>query len=485
MGVINYQLDYVPQSDTLARFHKTLDCHHRFIRGPLGSAKTTTVCVDIFDLINSMPADVNGERRSRWCAVRNTYSELKNTTVKEWIEICPEDLGKMNWTDLTQQIEFDKEDGTKVKAEFIFLALDKPQDVKKLRGLQLTGGWMNEAKELPFEVVSMLFGRCGRYPKRVDSPPYWFGVIGDTNSPDEDSWYYDLAENKKPQGWVFVTQPGGVYKDTVTGSWPVNPGADNLHNLPSGYYENQIAGNDDDWINVNLANNYGFVKEGKPVHEWYNDGVHTSSDLIQPDRTRPIYLGFDFGRTPACAMAQKDSMGRWTFIDEFTSTNMSAENFAPELKRYLDTEYSQFKFDFGYGDPAGGDGNQSTDRTPFDILRANGIMAGPTSSNDPLIRRAAISSLGLRNCMDGKPALVISPKCKMLRKGMAGGFCYKRVQVSGEKYADKPDKGIYSHIVEAAEYLLQGQGCGSEAVYGKPTFSAPVRAKSFDPFKRR
>ena len=87
--------------------------------------------------------------------------------------------------------------------------------------------------------------------------------------------------------------------------------------------------------------------------------------------------------------------------------------------------------------------------------------------------------------MDGKPALVISPKCKMLRKGMAGGFCYKRVQVSGEKYADKPDKGIYSQIVEEAEYLLQGQGCGNEAVYGKPRFTAPVRAKTFDPFKRR
>ena len=87
--------------------------------------------------------------------------------------------------------------------------------------------------------------------------------------------------------------------------------------------------------------------------------------------------------------------------------------------------------------------------------------------------------------MDGKPALIVSPKCKMLRKGMAGGFCYKRVQVSGEKYADKPDKGIYSHIVEAAEYLLQGQGCGSAAVHGKPTFQTPQKVKQFDPFKRR
>ena len=483
--MIEYSLEYQAQSDTLAKFHKTLDYHHRFIRGPLGSVKTTTVCVDIMDLIVNQPADSNGVRRSRWCAVRNTYSELKNTTVKEWIEVCPEELGKLNGTDLVQNIAFTLEDGTRVKSEFLFLALDKPQDVKKLRGLQLTGGWLNEAKELPYEVVSMLFGRCGRYPKRNEVPEYWYGVIGDTNSPDEDSWYYDLAENVKPEGWIFLTQAGGVFRDAATGKWSVNPDAENAHNLPIGYYENQIHGNKDDWINVNLANNYGFVKEGKPVHPWYNDMVHTSRDIIKPDRSRPIYIGFDFGRTPACAIAQKDAMGRWVFIDEFTSDNMSAESFAPELKRYLDQEYSQFKFEYGYGDPAGGDGNQSTDRTPFDILRANGIFAGPTRSNDPLIRRASISSLGLRNCMDGKPALIVSPKCKMLRKGMAGGFCYKRVQVSGEKYADKPDKGIYSHIVEAAEYLLQGQGCGSAAVHGKPTFQAPQKVKQFDPFKRR
>lgn len=483
--MIEYQLEYQPQSDTLDDFHKTLAYHHRFIRGPLGSAKTTTVCVDIFDLMINMPADANDVRRSRWCAVRNTYSELKNTTVKEWLEVCPEELGKMNWTDLNQKIEFDREDGTTVAVDFLFLALDKPKDVKKLRGVQLTGGWLNEAKELPFEVVSMLFGRCGRYPKRSEVPSYWYGVIGDTNSPDEDSWYFDLAENQKPKGWIFITQAGGVYRDTATGNWVVNTEADNVHNLPMDYYENQISGNKDDWINVNLANNYGFVKEGKPVHEWYNDMVHTARDVLDPDPRKSLYLGFDFGRTPACAIAQKDAFGRFIFIDEFTSNNMSAENFAPELKRYLDAEYGNYKFEHGHGDPAGGDGNQSTDRTPFDILRTHGIFASPTKTNDPLIRRASISSLGLRNCMDGRPALIISPKCKMLRKGMAGGFCYKRVQVTGEVYADKPDKGIYSHIVEAAEYLLQGQGCGSDAVHGKPVFQAPHKIKSFDPFKRR
>jgi hypothetical protein len=42
---------------------------------------------------------------------------------------------------------------------------------------------------------------------------------------------------------------------------------------------------------------------------------------------------------------------------------------------------------------------------------------------------------------------------------MAGGYNYKRVQVSGEeKYRDVPDKGMYSHVCEAAQYMLVGAG---------------------------
>ena len=33
--------------------------------------------------------------------------------------------------------------------EVIFLALDRPEDVKKLLSLELTGIWINEAREIP------------------------------------------------------------------------------------------------------------------------------------------------------------------------------------------------------------------------------------------------------------------------------------------------------------------------------------------------
>ena len=66
--------------------------------------------------------------------------------------------------------------------------------------------------------------------------------------------------------------------------------------------------------------------------------------------------------------------------------------------------------------------------------------------------------------MDGKPRFLISPKAKMIRKGLQGGFCYRRLQLSGEKYTDEPDKNEYSHPVEALEYALQGEGEGRQAL---------------------
>ena len=47
----------------------------------------------------------------------------------------------------------------------------------------------------------------------------------------------------------------------------------NVHNLPEDYYRRGLQGKTDDWIKVNLANEYGFVSSGKPVHPLYTDSI--------------------------------------------------------------------------------------------------------------------------------------------------------------------------------------------------------------------
>jgi len=86
-------------------------------------------------------------------------------------------------------------------------------------------------------------------------------------------------------------------------------------------------------------------------------------------------------------------------------------------------------------------------------------------------------------CRDGQPRFIVLPKASMIRKGLQGGFCYRRVQKSGEHYTDEPDKNEYSHPVEALEYALQGEGEGRSALRATGKFTKPTQAKvSFSVF---
>lgn len=475
-------IEYItkPQGEVLRQYNDAWG-RVELIMGPLGSGKTVQSCQKLFNAMCRQTPNKEGIRPTRFYAVRNTFPDLLTTTVKDWLELY-RDLGKYTGGGLeppTHRLDFNLEDGTNVQAELVFLALDRADAVKKLRGAQTTGFWLNEAKELAKPIVDMCDLRHGRYPSMAAGGvrATWHGMFGDTNAPDEDSWYYQLAEIDKPEGWTFHRQKGGVYRDGD--KWVLNEEAENLGNLPEGYYIRGMAGKSEDWIKINLANEYGYVASGKPVYPEYVDSVHCLKENYEPNKDFPIRLGVDFGRTPACAFLQFiPAIGRYVAFDEFTSEDMSAAVFAPELKSYIDRTYPGFTFSNGGGDPSGDQKGQATEMTPFKVLWKHGLNVQPTHTNDPLIRRSSIINPMKRLCMDGKPAFMISPKCKMWRKGLAGGFCYKRVQVTGdERYKDEPDKNKYSHICEAGEYGLMAGGEGRAAVRRESSaFSKPVVA---------
>ncbi len=162
-----------------------------FIRGPLGSGKTYGSCQRLFTQICEQKPTPDGTRKSRWIAVRNTYPDLQGTTIKDWMELFGDpELGKFtNDYPPTHRLAFEMEDGTKVKAEVLFMALDRPDSVRKLRGIQATGFWLNEVKELDWAIVQMCDLRHGRYPSKAEVQGYWHGMIGDTNSTDDMPWY--------------------------------------------------------------------------------------------------------------------------------------------------------------------------------------------------------------------------------------------------------------------------------------------------------
>lgn len=449
-------------SPTLSGFHLS-DAFYRGVMGPVRGGKSSAMCIELYSRAIRQAPDKAGIRNTRWVVVRNTYRELQDTTIKTWQDwFKPQYFGRINQNTMTHEINVKSPDGTKIHMEVLFRALDRPDDVKKLLSMEVTGAWVNEAREIPKGIIDALGDRSGQYPAMKDGGCTWRGVMMDTNPPDDDHWWYRLAEEERPTGWEFWKQPGGLIE--VEGKFFPNPKAENIENLEKDYYLTRMAAKSDAYIRVYYCAQYGFVKEGKPVYSEYVDAVHCSSDILQVVPDIPIYVGIDFGLTPAAVFGQRLPIGRWQWFDELVTEDMGALRFGDLLAAKMRGEYSGFEFDI-YGDPAGEARAQTDEKTPFDILKARGIPAKPAPTNDFTLRREAVAVQMTRLAMDGKPAFQISPRCKVTRKGMAGGYRYRRLQVAGdERYEDKPDKNKYSHPCEAGQYLMIGAGEGKALI---------------------
>lgn len=456
------EITYRPQGKVLEQYILSTS-KRTFIRGPLGSGKTNASCWKGFRICLQQEPDSQGVRKTRGLAVRNTYPELFSTTIKDWLEMFG-DLGQFKQGGKeppTHYLTFDLPDGTRVEAEVIFLALDREDHTKKLRGVQATWCWINEVKEIPFAIVSMLDLRMGRYPK--DVWPTWHGIFGDTNAPDTDHWYYRLAEELRPEGWTFLTQPGGLIRASADHPWIPNPDAENLKNLARDYYPDGAQGKPDDWIKVNLANEYGFVADGMPVWPDYSDSKHCRTFELVP--SIPLHIGMDFGLTPAAVIGQVMPNGQRRWRYEIVTTDTGIVRFASLLKAFLAEKCPGWPIGSITGDPAGDQRNEADneERTVFQILAANGVFAVPAWTNDFSVRVEAVGK-PMRTLIDGEPGFLIHPDMRVTRKGLQGGYKFRRLKVSGdERYEQSPVKNAYSHPCEALQYGEMGAG-GGQAV---------------------
>ena len=466
---------------TISQFHGS-PAFHRGIRGPRGSGKSTGCSMEIMVKSREQEPGQDGRRHTRWAIIRNTYRELEDTTLKTWLRWFPEEhFGVFNNHKMRHMIQW-----RDLEMEVLFRALDRPGDVKKTLSLELTGAWVNEAREIPFGIIEALGDAVGRYPpiENGQGGPTWKGILMDTNSPDSFSWWYRLSEKEKldPFAWEFFNQPGGLLERDE--QFYPNPIAENLNNLTKpgdiNYYMLRKEGKSKDHIRIYYCNQYGFTAEGKPVHPEFTDATHTAHDPIFPVPGRVIYIGIDFGLTPAAIFGQKLVDGRWIVFDEVVSEHMGIARFAEMLLPVMQGKYKGFTFEI-YGDPAGTEEAQTDEKTPFQILASNGIKAEPAwRNNDITLRREALRTPLLR-LIDGKPGFLLSPTCEILRHGLKGGFYYRRVQVSGtERFHQIPEKNAYSHPVEACEYMALGAGEGHLAVGAQPEVEAkPYRAPAY------
>jgi hypothetical protein len=421
----------------------------------------------------------DGIVRRRTAIIRNTYPELRTTTMKTWFQWMPQEIGK--WVDQGPPAhtirKYDRDGKMTFEWEVIFVALDTPKDVAKLLSMELSDAWINEAREVPKAVLDGLTGRVGRYPAKRDGGCHQAQILMDTNPPDTDHWWHALAERdtsteharqvvesmdaaEAALAEMGLLEPGQRLIEFFAQPGGLDPKAENIDNLDGGraYYVKASAGKDADWIKVYVNGDYGFVSDGKAVYPEYRDNMHCR-EFVLLART-PIWIGLDFGLTPAAVFGQRTPMGRWLKHSELVTDGFGAIRFGDLLHATIQERYRDVPIGAITGDPAGdarqvGDAEEST---VFDILKARGVVAQPASTNDPVKRREAVA-FGMTTLIDGEPGMVVHPQCRVLRKAYQGGYCFRRVQVSGEeRYRDVPDKNAFSHVADADQYMVLGAG---------------------------
>lgn len=431
---IKYDYTDVP---TIAKFAAS-NAFIRGIVGPFRSGKSSGCVMEIMRRSMAQRKGPDGISRTRWVVVRNTYQQLSDTTIRTFHMWCPpQHFGRYYESDHTYHIK--AVPGCDI--EVLFRALDRPDHVKNLLSLEVTGAWVNEAREVPWAIIEALQGRVGQYPAKMIGGVTWQGLFMDTNPPDVDSkWYKFFEETKHPPEFAQIfRQPSGLA-----------PEAENLTNLTSDrYYKNLAQGKSPEWVKVYVHGEYGFSVDGKAVFTEYNDRAHCKE--VSPVPGVPIYRGWDFGLTPSCSYSQILPDGRWLIFDELTSENMGIERFSEEVLEHSSQCFprgAEFK---DIGDPAGESRAQTDERTCFQIMQAKGIDI--EGGDQSLAIRLESMRKPMRTMINGEPQLVLHPRCKILRKGFMGGYQFRRMQTTSERYTAKPDKNALSHLQDATQYV--------------------------------
>ncbi len=349
------------------------------IIGPVGSGKTIPSNLRIQSLGQEQQASPDGIRRSRFAIIRNTMPELRATTMESYKLCYPEPhLGKIIHRSPAEH----KIAVGDCEILVNFIAMDKPQDVKRLLSLEITGAFLNEWRELPRAVLNRIGERTGRYLLN-ERPTTWSGVWADTNPPDSDHYIFGLDQTNRPQGWNILHQPPGVlmvretqagpvvddpsfphlegrrisegtvYQPNDDGSvtprtfptevihaadraWIVNPDAENLIALqrinmgsnPLGamsYYGRALAGKTVEEIQVYLQGVYAFHTDGKRVVPNYHAATH-SRDHVEPVPDAEIYVNCDIGGgtlQPSAIFMQRHPRGPILCLAEIVCTDAS------------------------------------------------------------------------------------------------------------------------------------------------------------------
>lgn len=450
----------------------------RVIKGPQGSGKSSGSVMLFLKVMQEQEPDWDGMRRTRFLVVRNTMPQLKLTAIKTFLDWIPDGaLGDWKETDKTYKFRFND-----VESEVIFLALDTAEDVAKLLSLEATATYFNEFREIDSNIYEGMTRRVGRYPSKKGGPgPTWYGIWADTNPPRVGSWHHRMMENLDENldplpartdewAWDVYHQPSGR-----------SPEAENLENLPEGYYN--AEGLTPAYVTTMIDGEYGPSLDGLPVFgATFSAAIHTAQQaLLWVDRVQ-LVAGLDAGLTPAIVFAQELPSGKVNVVGAVTlakGETMGMERFLKDrVLPYMRTKFPGLNPNgvLVCADPACWQRGQANEVTVADILTRFrfGVKRAPTNDLEPRI--SAVEAL-LQRRVGTEAALRIDKGCRALINALEFGYIFKKDKNGNG--AESPSKNEHSHIADAFQYLALLLGGAAYDAAATKTKARPVKKSTY------
>ncbi len=440
MAIINYKP--APTIRDFIRDYLPNQLFYNFIVGPLGSAKTTGALFKIaFMAALQEPSPIDKIRRTKVVVVRNTFPQLRDTTIASWSYWFKDgEAGTWRATDKAFVLKFGD-----VECEVLFRALDTPDDVSRVLSLEITFAVLDEFIQIAPEVVEALSGRCGRYPPAKDGGATNFGMWGASNPGEEDTWWHNQLVENRPENVSYYHQPPGQ-----------SAAAENVENLPPGYYENMAKGKSPSWIKQFINAEWGYSVAGRPVVPTFSRDIHVSKTPLRPDPMLPLVVGYDPGMHSALIFGQQDFFGRLHVLDELILEGYGAERMVTDrLLPLLRTRFPSFETIIA-PDPAGNSRTPTNESSVVDVLKNPKyrkywtVKVDDTNLIQP--RLDAIAHYTTRLTEKG-PALVIDPRCRGIIRALASGWRYQDTKNGAEK--PEPEKNAHSHPGDGLGYLCR------------------------------
>jgi hypothetical protein len=279
------------------------------------------------------------------------------------------------------------------------------------------------------------------------------------------------------EGYAFFKQPGGM-----------EPDAENLENLEQTPETLKLSWNDPkrreqgrtyyikglrDYTktdaDVYVHCKYGVSRSGKPVYTSYDDNTHcrrfelSKATIPGKGLSTPIRIGWDnTGRHPAALISQRTLDGQWRCRYEVIGDGIGMRQHAQMTAQFIAEKIPEAYVERITCDPAGAaKGADDLDMRMIVQRQFPGVQVLNARTNDPETRIAAVEDV-LRRLVNGEPAILIHPDCKILRAACISKYQYRKLKLSGdERYTESPDKiSPYADIADALQYLLLGGGEG-------------------------